>query len=45
MYQDSDADIVAEGYSIDDVPADELGADLDFDGDYSDDYDETEEDE
>ena len=45
LYQDSDADIVAEGYSIDDVPADELGADLDYDDSYSDDYEETEEDE
>ena len=45
MYQDSDADFAAEGYSIDDVPADELGADLGFEDGYSDDYDETEEDE
>ena len=44
LFQDSDDDIVSEGYSIDDVPVDELGADLDFDEDYDDD-DETEEDE
>ena len=42
LYQGSDDEITAEGYSIDDVPADELGADLDFGGDYD---DETEEDE
>ena len=43
LYQDSDEAFASEGYSIDDVPADELGADLDFGGDSSDDY--TEEDE
>ena len=43
LYQDSDEDFASEGYSIDDVPVDELGADLGFDEDYSD--DDTEEDE
>ena len=43
LYQGSDEEIVSEGYSIDDVPVDELGADLDFGGDFAD--DETEEDE
>ncbi|MBR0153860.1 MAG: DNA-directed RNA polymerase subunit beta, partial [Lachnospiraceae bacterium] len=41
IYQDSDAEILSEGFSIDDVPADELGADLGLD----DEYDDTEEDE
>jgi DNA-directed RNA polymerase subunit beta len=41
IYQSSDDEIISEGFSIDDVPADELGADLGFD----DDYDDTEEDE
>ena len=35
LYQDSDDDFAAEGYSIDDVPVDELGAELGFD-DYDD---------
>ena len=42
LYQDSDDDFAAEGYSIDDVPVDELGAELGFD-DY-DDEDEGEDD-
>jgi DNA-directed RNA polymerase subunit beta len=42
LYQDSDDDFAAEGYSIDDVPVEELGADLGFD-DY-DDEDEGEDD-
>ncbi|MER2151952.1 MAG: DNA-directed RNA polymerase subunit beta, partial [Candidatus Limivicinus sp.] len=47
VYQSSDDEIISEGYSIDDVPAEELGADLEFSDEYvSDDYtDETEEDE
>ena len=38
LYQDSDDDFAAEGYSIDDVPVEELGADLGFD-DYDDEDD------
>ena len=47
VYQSSDDEIISEGYSIDDVPAEELGADLDFGEEYaSDDYtDDAEEDE
>ena len=46
VYQSNDEEIISEGYSIDDVPADELGADLDYSDDYSDDYvDDAEEDE
>ena len=40
VYQSSDDEIVSEGYSIDDVPAEELGADLEYSDDYSDDYSE-----
>ena len=36
IYQSDDSELAAEGYSIEDVPEDELGADLGFD---SDDYD------
>ena len=34
LYQADDSELEAEGYSIEDVPEDELGADLgmDFDG-------------
>ena len=34
IYQDSDEDIMSEGFMIDDVPADELGADLGGDFDF-----------
>ena len=40
VYQSSDDEIVSEGYSIDDVPAEELGADLEYSDDYTDDYSE-----
>ena len=36
IYQSDDSELAAEGYSIEDVPEDELGADLGFD---TDDYD------
>ena len=40
IYQSDDSELAAEGYSIEDVPEDELGADLDFDSDdYSDEED------
>ncbi|MCR5136667.1 MAG: DNA-directed RNA polymerase subunit beta [Oscillospiraceae bacterium] len=44
MYQPADEEFAEEGFSIDDVPADELGADLNPFGDYGADT-ETEEDE
>ena len=34
IYQESDEEIIGEGFEIDDVPADELGADLGMDFDY-----------
>ena len=34
IYQESDEDIIGEGFEIDDVPVDELGADLGLDFDY-----------
>ena len=38
VYQADDSEIVSEGYSIDDVPVEELGADLGY-GDAADDMD------
>ncbi len=43
LFQSSDDEIVDAGYSIDDVPVEELGADLEFNDDYEDEN--TEEDE
>ena len=45
VYESSDDEIISEGYSIDDVPADEFGADLDYSEGFSDYDDEAEEDE
>ena len=45
VYQSSDDEIISEGYSIDDVPVDELGADLDYSEEFSDYDDNAEEDE
>ncbi len=42
LFQTSDEEIADAGYSIDDVPVEELGADLDFSDDYEDDTEEDE---
>ena len=39
IYQSDDDEIEAEGFSIEDVPEDELGADIDFGADDNSDFD------